>query len=62
MTAQMIQVWDIGGELQAGTKIIEDLKDFFASRNNSAEIKALCSLSLPAFLCPQAGSDSKLVK
>lgn len=62
MTGQMIQVSVIGNKHWVGTEIIEEPKDFFASRNNSVKIKALCSLFLPAYLCLQAGSDSKLVK
>lgn len=62
MTSQMIQDWVIGNKHQAGSEIIDEPKVFVPSRNNPVNIKALCSLSLPSFLCSQAGSDSKLVK
>lgn len=62
MTSQMIQDWVIGKQHQDETEIIEESKVFFAARNNSVKIKALCSLSLTAFPFSQAESDSELVK
>jgi len=53
----MVQDWVTGNKHQARTEISEEPKVFYAGRNNSVKKWALCSLCLPAFLCPKAGSN-----